>query len=194
MPVCQFQHFPRFIFVECGEIISQTVQCVNKEWIIIGQRIYFSLEAWVGRVINPESVGKERTQLTRAVALALRELMQKSVVDDQTRDLAAFIVLALKSIYQTIDITVAAWEKRDYWIKADRFRMEWAWSESLGAAMGKSLLADDWDGVAMASAQIMQKLKNVAVPKRHRLGTPWTGAWERLSAERMPEESGRPSN
>jgi hypothetical protein len=117
----------------------------------------------VGRVINPESAGKERTQLTRAVVLALRELMQKPDVDNQTRDLAAFIALALASIYQSIDISVAAWEKRGYWIKADRFRMEWAWSETLGGALRKSLLADDWSGVAMASAQIMQKLKNVDV-------------------------------
>jgi hypothetical protein len=143
----------------------------------------------VGRVINPESAGKERTQLTRAVVLALRELMQKPDVDNQTRDLAAFIALALASIYQSIDISVAAWEKRGYWIKADRFRMEWAWSETLGGALRKSLLADDWSGVAMASAQIMQKLKNVDVPQRHRLGTPWVGAWEKLCSEKVRSDA-----
>jgi hypothetical protein len=146
----------------------------------------------LGRVINPETAGKERTQLTRAVVLAIRELLQKTEVDIETRDLAAFIALALASIYQSVDISVAPWEKRGYWLKADRFRMEWAWSESLGGAMRKSLLADNWDGVALASAQIMQKLKDVVVPQRHHLGEPWVGAWEKLCSENVPTDSNRP--
>lgn len=136
----------------------------------------------MSRIINPESAGKERTQLTRAIVLALRELMQKTVVDDQTRDLAAFIALSLAAIYETIDSSVAAWEKRGYWVKADRFRMDWVWTENLGVAMRTALISDDWATVALVSAQIMQKLKDVTVPKRHQLGTPWNGAWKRLRA------------
>jgi hypothetical protein len=134
----------------------------------------------MSRIINPESAGKERTQLTRAVVLALRELIQKTSVDDQTRDLAAFIALALASIYETIDISVAAWEKRGYWVKADRFRMEWIWTQSLGGALRTALLAEDWATVAGVSAQVMQKLKEVDVPRRNQIGTPWVGAWQRL--------------
>ena len=134
----------------------------------------------MSRIINPESAGKERTQLTRVVVLALRELIQKTSVDDQTRDLAAFIALALASIYETIDISVAAWEKRGYWVKADRFRMEWIWTQSLGGALRTALLAEDWATVAGVSAQVMQKLKEVDVPRRNQIGTPWVGAWQRL--------------
>ena len=136
----------------------------------------------MGRVINPESAGKQRTQLIRSVVLALRELVKKPDVDDETRDLAAYIALALASVYRTIDISVSAWEKRGYWVKADRFRMDWIWTESLGIALQNALVLNDWPSVAMISAQIMQKLKNVKVPQRHRLGTPWVGAWERLQS------------
>jgi hypothetical protein len=145
------------------------------------------VEAALGRVINPESAGKERTQLTRAIVLAVRELIQKSEVDQGTRDLAAFIALALTAVSATIDVSVAAWEKRDYWLKADRFRMEWAWSERLGGEMRKALLSEDWPGVAMTTAQVMQKLKDVQIPKRHNLGTPWVGAWERLQTQQSAE-------
>ena len=141
-------------------------------------------EASVSRVINPESAGKERTQLSRAVVLALRELMRKSEVDEQTRDLAAFIYLALRSIYATIDSSVTAWEKRGYWLKADRFRMEWAWSESLSQALLKAIRAEDWGGVALTAAQVFQKLKDIEVPQRHRLGEPWVGAWKQLESEK----------
>jgi len=34
-------------------------------------------------VINPEGVGKERTQLMRSVVLALRELMQQNAIDQK---------------------------------------------------------------------------------------------------------------
>ena len=134
----------------------------------------------MGRVINPESAGKERAQLSKAVVLAIRELMKQTEVDSTSQDLAAFIALALRRISATIDSSVAAWEKRDYWVKADRFRMEWAWSGRLATEMQQKLIADDWAGVAMTAAQAAQKLMAVKVPARNRIGIPWTGAWEEL--------------
>ena len=134
----------------------------------------------MGRIINTESIGKERTQLIRAVVLALRELMHQTDTDDRTRDLAAFIAIALDSIYQTIDVSVSAWEKRGYWIKADRFRMDWAWTERNSQELRQAVLVDDWPRVALTAGQITEKLKDVKVPQRNRIGTPWDGAWERL--------------
>ena len=134
----------------------------------------------MGRVINPDGVGKERTRLTRAVVIALRELMRQSEPDENTKDLAAFIAMALEAVADTIDASVGAWEKRGYWIKADRFRMEWAWTEKFGKNMRIAVLNEDWPQVAMTAAQVTEKLKDVKVPQRHRLGTPWVGAWERL--------------
>lgn len=134
----------------------------------------------MSRVINTQSVGKERTQLSRSIVLALRELMSQTEVDEHTRDLAAYIVLALEQIFRTIDVSVSAWEKRGYWVKADRFRMEWIWTESLGNRLRNAVLAEDWPAVAMTSAQVAEKLREVDVPKRHKLGTPWVGAWKKM--------------
>jgi hypothetical protein len=139
------------------------------------------LEVHLGRIINPESAGKERKQLTRGVVLALRELMNQTEPDPVTRDLAAFIALALQSIWETIDPSVAAWEKRGYWVKADRFRMEWAWSSQLGEEMRRALLSEDWGSVAQIAAKIAAKVNAIKLPQRHRLGHPWVGAWERIS-------------
>ncbi|MDP3184343.1 MAG: hypothetical protein Q8M58_03625, partial [Anaerolineales bacterium] len=85
----------------------------------------------MGRLINPDSAGKERTRLTKAVALAVRELAQQTGPGAESRDLAAFIALALAVIAGTIDVSVTAREKRGYWVKADRFRMDWAWAAHL---------------------------------------------------------------
>lgn len=134
-----------------------------------------------------DGVGKQRKKLTREVVLAIRELMRLDEVNTLTRDLAAFIALNLDAIYQTIDLTVAAWEKRDYWVKADRFRMEWAWSGKLANEMSKAILNDDWQAVALISAEAAQKLNKVQVPKRHRLGEPWHGAWETFQGSNLAQ-------
>ena len=140
------------------------------------------------RIIKLDGVGKQRKKLTREVVLAIRELMRLDEVNTLTRDLAAFIALNLDAIYQTIDLTVAAWEKRDYWVKADRFRMEWAWSGKLANEMSKAILNDDWQAVALISAEAAQKLNKVQVPKRHRLGEPWHGAWETFQGSNLAQD------
>ncbi len=134
----------------------------------------------MSRVINPDSAGKERTRLCKSVVLALRELMRQTEPTDASRDLAAFMALALQEIFQTVEVSVAAWEKKGYWVKADRFRMEWEWADRTGKRLEQAVRGDDWGTVAMTAAQVAQKLMKIDVPQRHRLGTPWVGAWESL--------------
>jgi hypothetical protein len=134
----------------------------------------------MSRVINPDSAGKERTRLTKAIVIAIRELAKQTEPNAEARDLAAFIALALQTIAEGIDISVAAWEKRNYWVKADRFRMEWAWAGQMGEKMKTAGLEDDWASVAMLSAQIGQKLHKIKVSENHRMGRPWVGAWKQL--------------
>ncbi len=133
-------------------------------------------------VINPESAGKERAQLTKAIVIAVREMAKQKEVTNEAKDLAAFIVLALKTISAGIDISVAAWEKRGYWVKADRFRMDWLWTGQYADKMKTAVLTEDWGSVAMLSAQIAQKFGKIVVSENHRLGKPWVGAYKRLSS------------
>ena len=135
----------------------------------------------MSRVINPNPPGKIRNRLKKATALALRELMAEGEPSDRTRDLAAFIVLSLEGIEETVNTTVTAWEKRDYWYKADRFRLEWAWAGNLARKMRPAVLGQDWGQIAQLAAKVGQHLSDVSVSKRHRMGTPWEGAWKELS-------------
>ncbi len=137
----------------------------------------------MSRVINTDSIGKQRTHLTKAIVLAVRELAQQKNVTDETRDLAAFIAIALQAIADGIDVSVEAWEKRDYWVKADKFRMDWAWTGQTAQKMRAAVLSNDWPSVAILSAQIAQKLNKVEVSKNHRLGKPWVGAFKQLKVQ-----------
>jgi hypothetical protein len=132
-------------------------------------------------IINPESAGKERTQLTKAIVLAVRELAKQTEVTNDAKDMAAFITLALKNISEGIDVSVAAWEKRGYWVKADRFRMDWLWTGQYADKMKSAVLSDDWGTVAILAAQIAQKFNKIVVSENHRLDKPWAGAYERLN-------------
>jgi hypothetical protein len=134
----------------------------------------------MGRVINPDGTGKERARLAKATVLALRELMRQTKPDETSRDLAAFIALALLKIAETIDMSVTAWEKKGYWLKADRFRLEWDWSARIGEKMQSAVVADDWASIALLSAQVGGKLASVKLPERHRLGQPWVGAYHQV--------------
>ena len=136
----------------------------------------------MSRVINPESAGKDRTRLTKSIVLAVRELAKQKDITDETKDLAAFIALALRTIANGIDVSVAAWEKRDYWVKADRFRMEWMWTGQYADKMKVALFTNDWGTVAMLMPQIAQKFSKVVVSENHRLGKPWVGAFKQLTS------------
>lgn len=134
----------------------------------------------MSKIYSPESAGKDRARLSKTIVLALRELMKQTEPDATTRDLTAFIVLALEEIAVNIDGSVEAWEKRGYWVKADRFRLEWEWAGISAAKMRTALNEEDWGTVAVSAALIAQKVGKVSVPLRNRLGTPWVGAYKRF--------------
>lgn len=138
------------------------------------------MEAALSRLIQTETVGQERKRLTKMIVISIRELMKQSNPDSSTKDLAAFIALALEAVDNTIERTVAPWEKRNYWVKADKFRREWAWAQKLGEEMRQAVFLEDWGEVAIISAQVGAKLGKLDVSPRHRMGKPWIGAWDRL--------------
>ncbi|MBK8615957.1 MAG: hypothetical protein IPN96_02355 [Anaerolineales bacterium] len=138
----------------------------------------------MSRVINPDSVGKERTRLTKSIVLCIRELAKQSQVTPEAKDQASYIALALQAISEGIEVSVVAWEKRDYWVKADKFRMEWMWAGQLADKMKAAVLGDDWATIAMLMPQIASKFGKIIVSDNHRLGKPWTGAYTLLALHR----------
>ena len=138
----------------------------------------------MGRIVNLNTPGKTRTQLSKSTVLAIRELMKQSQSNIETKDLVAFIILSLKEINNTIDTSVEAWEKRGYWIKADRFRMEWNWTGSTSDELKKALYIEDWATVAQLSVKIAERFSGVKIPTRGNNKTPWVGAWNIMNQKK----------
>jgi hypothetical protein len=123
----------------------------------------------------------------KCVALALRQLATRSTVDDETRDLVAFMALALNEIHANIDVTCQAWEKRDYWLKADQFRREWSWAGRTADKLERVVLGDQWQNLGELVPSLAKNLEKVTLPKRNTLGTPWVGSFAQLQKEREVE-------
>ncbi len=138
----------------------------------------------MSRIVNSESAGKDRTRLTKVVVISVRELLRQQEVSDLSRDLIACVLRSLDAIYETIDASVAAWEDRGYWVKADRFRMEWQWTKIIAEKMRPLVYEENYGELIPLMVQVMQALQSVKVSENHRLGTPWVGQWQLLMAER----------
>ena len=137
----------------------------------------------MGRIIATERPGKVRDQHRRTIAEALRRLSQKLQLDDEAKDLTALIVYCLHAIADTVDQTVEAWEKRDYWMKAERFRERWRWLEPTTDELSTVIHKGQWDQLPAVLAQLMPHFADVKVRQMTRKPTLWQGAYEKFMQE-----------
>jgi hypothetical protein len=134
----------------------------------------------VSRVISTNSVGKERRQLRRTIAEALRRLARKNKFDEESRDLAALIVFCLRRLEDGVEQTIQAWEKRDYFLKADRFQRQWEWIDETAYALESALLLGQWDKVPEALATLFPRFTDITIGRFTRSEDVWEGCYDRL--------------
>ena len=134
----------------------------------------------MSRVITTERPGKVRNQYRRTIAEALRRLSQKPQLDDEAKDLAALIIFSLHGMANTVDQTIEAWEKRDYWMKAERFREEWRWLEPTTDELSAVIYEGKWDQLPAVLAQLMPHFADIKIKQMTRKPALWQGAYEKF--------------
>lgn len=137
----------------------------------------------MGRVINTNNPGKRRNQLMRTIAEILRRLAQKPGLDDETKDMVAMIVYCLREIDETITESIQAWEKRNYWKKADDFQQKWWWASQMASATEKLIREEQWPELPTLMMKLFPYFSDIEVNKMMRDEKAWTGAHERLMNE-----------
>jgi hypothetical protein len=137
---------------------------------------------WMSRIVSVQGVGTRRQRLRRTVAEALRRLLAKDELDGEARDLAALIVFSLREIDQGIEQTVAAWEKRDYYLKADRFAQEWRWAVPAADELEEILREEAWERLPASLASLLSHFSDITVNRMVRPEELWQGCYERLLA------------
>jgi uncharacterized phage-associated protein len=136
----------------------------------------------VSQIINPSTPGKERNRLSKAIVITIRAFMRQEKPDKNTKDMLAFIILALREISNGIDKSVTAWEKRGYWIKADKYRMEWEWTSQYADQLHAAFNNEKWSEITALLMQIMGRFSDIKVSDKHRMGKPWIGALKQYQA------------
>lgn len=137
----------------------------------------------MSRVINTNNPGKVRNQCRRSIAELLRRLSRKPQVDDEAKDMAAMIVYLLREIDDSVKQTVEAWEKRGYWLKAERFLRDWEWQLEAAANMEDVIRNGSWDLMPLLLADLFPQFGDVQIKKLTRSPATWQGAHARLLAE-----------
>lgn len=136
----------------------------------------------MSRVIAIESVGQERHKLRRTIAEALRRLARKQAFDDESLDLAALVVFSLRRIEEGVDQTATAWEKRNYYLKADRFRREWEWLDETAYALESALLLGQHDRLPTILASLFPRFGDMTIGRYTRSPELWEGAYYKLTS------------
>ncbi len=137
----------------------------------------------MGRVVNIDSPGKNRNKLMRTAAELLRHLSQKTTLDDDAKDMAALLVFCLREIEDGIEGSAMAWEKRDYWIKAEQLRQRWAWAGNGAASLETMIRYERWESLPGIMAGLFEHFADIKITKFTRDASEWLGAYERLLGE-----------
>lgn len=134
----------------------------------------------MGRVINTNNPGKRRNHQMRTIAELLRALGQKRTVDDEVRDMAATIVYCLREINDTVEESVQAWEKRNYWKKADDFQEQWHWAAQSANQIEAMIRAEKWEELPANMMRLFPHFADIEINKAMRSEEDWNGNYARL--------------
>jgi hypothetical protein len=138
----------------------------------------------MSRVINPDNPGKKRNQLMRTAAELLRRLSQKGTIDADAKDMLAAVVFALREIDEGIEDSSKAWEKRDYWMKAEEFRQRWAWAGKTADELMALIFEENWGALPTLMVKLLPYFADIKITKYTRDEMSWMGAYDRLAAEK----------
>jgi hypothetical protein len=138
----------------------------------------------MGRVIRTKSGAAERRSLLKSVGSALVALSVDNVDDAERLDLIAFIAGQLPKVWELVEETTGAWEKRDFWVKAEKFRQQWTWVVAAIARLD-SALEDQSEGLDDAGLQdLIEPILDKVGPVAPASDRPWVGGYSRWRRER----------
>jgi hypothetical protein len=137
----------------------------------------------MSRVVNVDSTGKNRNRLMRTAAELLRHLSQKAELDNEAKDMAAHLVFCLRGVDDGIEASAMAWEKRDYWLKADQLRQRWAWAGNSAASLEAMIRNEAWESLPGIMVGLLGHFADIKITKFTRDSSEWHGACQRLADE-----------
>ena len=135
------------------------------------------------RIINTANPGKLRNQFRRTIAELLRHMMFKQEIDEESKDMAATLVFCLRGIAETIETTTTAWENRNYFLKADRFRLQWEWVMPASERLHRLVVNDRWEQLPQELTKLAPYFTDIRISKMTRPSSVWNFRYRLLKEE-----------
>lgn len=140
----------------------------------------------MGRIVHTNRPSTQRQRLRRTIAEALHRLMRKNKPDEEAKDLVALIVFSLRELSAGVDRSAQAWEKRGYFMKADRFRRDWEWAEAMAKQLEAQLRAGDWPRLSASLGTLSVRFSDIRITRLTRSASLWEGCYRRLLKSKEP--------
>ena len=138
----------------------------------------------MSRYINTDGPGKRRNQLMRTCAELLRRLSQKGTIDADSKNMLSMLVFSLRDIDAGIEESSKAWEKRDYWMKAEEFRQRWSWSGLYADTLSALIYEERWGDLPDVMLKLLPYFAEIKVTKFTRDEKLWSGDYAQLMDEK----------
>jgi hypothetical protein len=135
----------------------------------------------MSRIIQTgDTAAKRRHFHVRSCAEVLRLMADRSGLDEETRDMAAFMALSLRGVHETIEGSAEAWDDKNYWKKAEALRHEWRWTLAAAEEIESRLKANDWYELSHYLVTLIPRFAGVKVSAITRDPDNWCGAYRAL--------------
>lgn len=135
----------------------------------------------MSRIIQTgDTAAKRRHFHVRSCAEVLRLMADRVGLDDETRDMAAFMAFSLRGIHDTIEESARSWDDKNYWKKAEALRHEWRWTNAAADEIESRLKANDWYELSYYLVTLIPRFANVKVSAITRDSDHWAGAYRSL--------------
>lgn len=136
----------------------------------------------MSRIIKTQNGYRVREKALKLIGVAISEFNYANNIED-CLNIAAFIALSLDEIENSVRETADAWEKRDYWVKADQFRSEWGWVGMTKNNLVKAVLSQDLNKIGEVFETLRKNRKvqdGLISPKK---GADYAGSYTRFMAK-----------
>ncbi len=136
------------------------------------------------RIIKTGSTpAKRRRAHIRSCAEVLRLLAERETFDDESADMAAFLVFNLRDIYTTIDESAQAWDDRNYWKKSEALRQKWRWTATTSEKLRVLVLEENWQSIPSLLISMIPYFSDINIQSITRGPDWWCGARRALIRE-----------
>ncbi|GAB4473209.1 MAG: hypothetical protein Kow0088_08310 [Anaerolineales bacterium] len=136
----------------------------------------------MSRIIKTQNGYRMREKALSLIGKAIYD-SNNAITDADKLDIASFIALSLIEVMDSVRGTSMAWEKRDYWVKADQFQAEWMWVEKAKSVLVEAIVAKDYPKIGEVYHELKKNRKILEGMIKTRKKIDYTGSYHRLKTK-----------